>query len=169
MQTMLLDNKILQCILVMSLTLTNHLASNRAVAHNRRLEECVLRSTVDPQAKMRWHLPQEPGAPIGLWRGVLVQGGQIKAELTASRFQGYGSSIWNHANSKARSEYLLPFAGSKPAYSVAGRTNVDGFLFTGLGSDFYYGAERSNHLLIQASEGIWRVEQGCSGFLMFNR
>ena len=100
---------------------------------------------------------------------MLVQAGEVKAELTASRFQGYGSSIWNHADSSARSEYLLPFIGSQPAYSVATPADVDGFLFTGLGSDFYYGGERSNRTLIRAAEGIWRVQQGCRGFLMFNR
>ena len=124
---------------------------------------------IDPKAVMRWHLPQEPGAPIGLWRGVLVQGGQIKAKLTASRSQGYGYSYWNHADSTARSEYLIPFIGRQPAYSLAAPTDVDGFFFSGLGSDFCYGGELSNRALIRAAEGIWHIRRGCRGFLMFNR
>lgn len=144
-------------------------ASKGAAPGTHGFEVCVLQSTIDSNAEMRWHLPSDPGVPVGVWRGVLVQEGQIKAELMASRFQGYGSSIWNHADSSARSEYLLPFIGFQPAYSVAAPADVDGFLFTGLGSDFYYGGERSNRALIRAAEGIWRVQKGCRGFLMFNR
>ena len=166
---MVINNQMMLFGLLMSLASASYGAGKEAVAQTHGFEDCVLQSKVDPNAEMRWHLPSEPGDPIGLWRGVLLQGGQIKAELTASRFQGYGSAIWNHADSTARSEYLLPFIGPKPAYSVKARSGVDGFLFTGLGSGFYYGGERSNLSLIRAAEGIWRVEQGCRGFLMFNR
>ena len=155
--------------LLVCLASASYAARKGAAPATHSFEDCVLQSTVDPSAEMRWHLPSDSGSPIGLWRGMLVQGGEVKAKLTASRFQGYGSSIWNHADSSARSEYLLPFIGSQPAYSVAAPADVDGFLFTGLGSDFYYGGERSNRALIQAAEGIWRVQQGCRGFLMFNR
>ena len=41
-------------------------------------EGCVFKSTVDPKTEMRWHLPSDPGVPIGLWQGVLVQGGRSK-------------------------------------------------------------------------------------------
>ena len=118
--------------------------------------------------QMRWHLPSGSVLPSDF-------GGAcwFKEERSGVAYriavQGYGSSIWNHADSSARSEYLLPFIGSQPAYSVATPADVDGFLFTGLGSDFYYGGERSNRTLIRAAEGIWRVQQGCRGFLMFNR
>ena len=169
MKTVQINNPMVLFGLLVCLATASYGASKGAAPATHGFEDCVLQSSVDPNAEMRWHLPLDPGSPIGLWRGVLVQGGQIKAELTASRFQGYGSSIWNHADSSARSEYLLPFIGSQPAYSVASPADVDGFLFTGLGSDFYYGGERSNRTLIRAAEGIWRVQQGCRGFLMFNR
>ena len=155
--------------LLVCLATASYGASEGGAPASDGFENCVLQSSVDPNAEMRWHLPLDPGSPIGLWRGVLVQGGQIKAELTASRFQGYGSSIWSHAGSSARSEYLIPFIGSQPAYSVAARADVDGFLFTGLGPYFHYGDERSNEPLIRAAEGIWRVQWGCRGLMMFNR
>ena len=101
--------------------------------------------------------------------GVLTQAGRRKAELTASRFQGYGSGIWNHAGHTGRAEYLIPFIGAKPARSVGAASGIDGFFFTGLGSDLYYGRERDNLPLIRAAEGIWSVKSGCRGFLMYNR
>ena len=137
--------------------------------YNQDFEECVLQSSVAPEAQIRWHLPQQPDAPQGLWRGELTQAGQPKAELTASRFQGYGSAIWNHAGATARAEYLIPFIGAKPARSVGAASGIDGFLFTGLGADFYYGGERDNLSLIRAAEGIWNVKLGCRKFLMYNR
>ena len=155
--------------LLMFLASASNGVSGRDVPASDGFEDCVFQSTVDPKTEMHWHLPSYLGAPIGLWQGVLVQGGQIKAKLTASRSQGYGSSFWNHADSTARSEYLIPFIGSQPAYSLAAPTDVDGFFFSGLGSDFHYGGERSNRALIRAAEGIWHIRRGCRGFLMFNR
>jgi len=136
---------------------------------NQGVDACVLQSSVVPEAEIRWRLPRQPGAPLGLWRGDLTQAGQRKAELTASRFQGYGSAIWNHAGDSGRAEYLIPFIGAKPARSVGAASGIDGFLFTGLGSDLYYGRERDNLPLIRAAEGIWSVKSGCRGFLMYNR
>lgn len=137
--------------------------------YSNDFEECVLQSSVAPEAEIRWRLPRQPGAPQGLWRGELTQAGQPKAELIASRFQGYGSAIWNHAGATARAEYLIPFIGGKPARSVGAASGIDGFLFTGLGADFYYGGERDNLPLIRAAEGIWKVKLGCRKFLMYNR
>ena len=101
--------------LLMFLASASNGVSGRDVPASDGFEDCVFQSTVDPKTEMHWHLPSDPGVPIGLWQGVLVQGGQIKAKLTASRSQGYGSSFWNHADSTARSEYLIPFIGSQPA------------------------------------------------------
>ena len=137
--------------------------------YSQDFEECVFQSSVSPEAEIRWRLPRQPGAPQGLWRGGLTQAGEPKAELTASRFQGYGSAIWNHAGHTGRAEYLIPFIGVKPARSVGAASGIDGFLFIGLGADFYYGGERENLALIRAAEGIWSVKSGCRGFLMYNR
>lgn len=136
---------------------------------SKGFEECVLQSSVLPEAEIRWHLPRQPSAPQGLWRGDLTQAGQRKAELTASRFPGYGSAIWNHAGDTGRAEYLIPFIGPNPANSVGAASVIDGFLFTGLGSDLYYGGERNNLPLIRAAEGVWKVKSGCRRFLMYNR
>ena len=130
--------------LLMSLASSSYGPGKGAMATTNGFEDCVLQSTVHSSAGIRWYLSSEPGAPIGFWRCVLDQGGQIKAELTASRFQGYGSSIWNHVDSGARSETLLPFVSSKLAYGVAARADVDGVLFTGKVTDFYYSGECSN-------------------------
>ena len=84
-KTVQINNPMVLFGLLVCLATASYGASEGGAPASDGFENCVLQSSVDPNAEMRWHLPSDSGSPIGLWRGVLVQGGEVKVELTASR------------------------------------------------------------------------------------
>ena len=139
-----------------------------SISPAQAIEPCTIQSEQMPKAKIRFYLPNRVGAPIGVWRGEFMLANKKIYSLTASKMMGYGTIIWSLANSKGRSDYLIPFFGHRPTKSLSGVHKADRFLLVGLGPTLYYGDYRDNLPLIAAAEGFWRVHSGCQGFMRLN-
>jgi hypothetical protein len=132
------------------------------------LQNCTWISDVTPDAVIRLG----PVVGFNSQKGGLFYKGQKIMSFRHAQAMGYGSHVWSVHDEDTPNEVIV-FSGNQVLRAMSSRIipkhpEPRRVIIVGLGSSIWYGQNpnwRSDHELLAAGEGFWRVSKQCPSFV----